>query len=341
LSAEIEELVIERLRREEKRNANVFSFAVLFKRLYRVYRAYCRGQGLDEGMAHQAHSQLQPLHNPLNVLQSDAAVGLNVFLLLCAAAKEAHIPFWPCGSPDNPHEFEPDRLLSFIGRCAALSPTAFWRRARQSLSKMQLAEACLNQAMLAEANLSQANLASAELIGVNLAGANLQTANLSWASLVGANLSNANLSGASLEGANLSAANLKGAHLQSANLSNACLFQAQLDEQTKNFAIRSGAIFSPEEFQTYNQSLVQTKTIANLEDEGLLEEEPTIFIESAEGEPMLPDEHYGNNPDDDDYEGETAQIEDPDHLKPIFDEYDTSANEDTVVLYDPDLTSSG
>jgi uncharacterized protein YjbI with pentapeptide repeats len=224
----------------------------------------------------------------LNALQIDATVGLNVFLLLCSGAREAEIPFWPCGNPDIPQEFNTDQLLSFISRTAALSPNAFWQRARQNLGKVQLAQACLNHAMLAEANLWQANLFAAELIGINLAGANLPNANLSWASLVEANLSNANLSGARLEGADLSGANLKGANLTSANLTNACLFQAQLDEQSKNFAIRSKAIFSLEEFQAYNQSLTVTNIISNLEDDDLLEEEPTIFIESAEGEPMLP-----------------------------------------------------
>jgi hypothetical protein len=358
LSAEIEELVVERLRRQQKRNPEVFSFAVLFKRLYRFYRAYCRGQWMDEGIAHQAHSQLQALHDPiqmtappegdfpleknkggncLNVLQIDAAVGLNVFLLLGSAAKEAQIPFWPCGNPDIPHEFDADQLLSFISRCAALSPTAFWQRARESLDKVQLAEACLNRAILAEANLSQANLSASELIGINLADANLQNTNLSWATLIGANLSNANLSGANLEGADLSGANLTGANLKSANLTNACLFQAQLDEQSKNFAIRSGAIFSLEEFQAYNQSLASTKIIANLETDPLLEEEPTIFIESAEGELMLPEVRYGDEPEDDYYDGETAQIEDTDSLKPVFydDEQDISINEETVRLYDP------
>jgi hypothetical protein len=335
LSVEIEELVIERLRREEKRNANIFSFAVLFKRLYRFYRAYCRGQWLDEGIAKQAHSQLQTLHNPLNVLQIDAAVGLNVFLLLCSAAKEAKIPFWPCGNPDLPREFDAQVLLSFIGRTAVLSPNAFWQRARQSLAEVQLALSCLNHAMLAEANLWQANLSAAELVGINLVAANLQNANLSWANLAGANLSNANLSGANLEGADLSGANLKGANLKSANLTNACLFQAQLDEQSKNFASHSKAIFSPEEFQAYKQSLVTTKIIGNLEDE-FLEEEPTIFIESAEGELMLPDERYGG--DDYDYEGETALIEDIEREKPVFseDEDGESADDDIVMLSDFD-----
>ncbi len=358
LSAEIEELVVERLRRQQKRNSEVFSFAVLFKRLYRFYRAYCRGQWMDEGIAHQAHSQLKALHDPiqmtappegdfpleknkggncLNVLQIDAAVGLNVFLLLCSAAKEAQIPFWPCGNPDIPHEFDADQLLSFISRCAILSPTAFWQRARESLDKVQLAEACLNRAILAEANLSQANLSASELIGINLADANLQNTNLSWATLIGANLSNANLSGANLEGADLSGANLTGANLKSTNLTKACLFQAQLDEQSKNFAIRSGAIFSLEEFQAYNQSLAPTKILGNLEDDPLLEEEPTIFIESAEGELMLPEVRYGDEPEDDYYDGETAQIEDPDSLKPIFYdlEQDISLEEETVRLYDP------
>jgi uncharacterized protein YjbI with pentapeptide repeats len=334
LSAEIEELVLEHLRREEKRNAEAFSFPVLFKRLYRFYRAYCRGQWLDEGIAHQAHAQLQALHNPLNALQIDATVGLNVFLLLCSGAREAEIPFWPCGNPDIPQEFNTGGLLSFISRTAALSPNAFWQRARQNLGKVQLAQACLNHAMLAEANLWQANLFAAELIGINLAGANLPNANLSWASLVEANLSNANLSGARLEGADLSGANLKGANLTSANLTNACLFQAQLDEQSKNFAIRSKAIFSLEEFQAYNQSLTVTNIIGNFEDDELLEEEPTIFIESAEGEPMLPNQRYREYRHD--YDGDTAEIEDFEREKPVYsNEWDgASEDEDTMMLYE-------
>ena len=337
LSAEIEELVLEHLRREEKRNAEAFSFPVLFKRLYRFYRAYCRGQWLDEGIAHQAHAQLQALHNPLNALQIDAAVGLNVFLLLCSGARAAEIPFWPCGNPDIPQEFNTDQLLSFISRTAALSPNAFWQRARQNLGKVQLAQACLNHAMLAEANLWQANLFAAELIGINLAGANLPNANLSWASLVEANLSNANLSGARLEGADLSGANLKGANLTSANLTNACLFQAQLDEQSKNFAIRSKAIFSLEEFQAYNQSLTLTNIISNLEDDELLEEEPTIFIESAEGEPMLPDDRYRDYRPN--YDGDTAEIEYFEREKPVYSNewHGSSEDEDTMMLYDPTM----
>jgi uncharacterized protein YjbI with pentapeptide repeats len=169
-------------------------------------------------------------------------------LLLCAIAQAAQIPFWPCGNPDNLQEFDADQLLNFINRTATLSPTAFWERARQSLRKIQLADACLNQRMLAEANLGQANLLSAELVGINLAAANLQNANLSWANLAGANLSNSNLIGANLEGADLSGANLKGANLTSANLVSACLFQARLDEQIKNFATRSGAFFHPGRF---------------------------------------------------------------------------------------------
>jgi len=309
LSAEIESLVIERLRREQRRNSRVFSFSVLFQRLYRFYRAYCRGQWLDEGVAHQAHSQLSALHNPLNVLQVEAALGINVFLLLCSGAQEAQLSFWPCGNPDIPQEFDPDQLLSFIGRTAALSPTAFWQRTRGSLKNMQLAEACLNQAMLAEANLERANLSAAELIGINLVAANLDHANLSGASLAGANLSNANLSDANLEGADLSGANLKGANLKSVNLTHACLFQTQLDEPLSNLAIHSGAIFSLEEFQSYKQSLTPTKLLSRSDDDELLGEETPIFMESAEGELVLPEVRYRNQHTDDDYEGETARIE--------------------------------
>lgn len=328
LSPEIEALVVERLRREQRRNSNIFSFSVLFQRLYRFYRAYCRGQWLDEGVAHRAHAQLAELNNPLNVLQLDAAVGLNVFLLLCSGAQEAQIPFWPCGNADIRQEFDPDQLLSFIGRTAALSPTAFWQRARGSLRKIQLAEACLNQAMLTEANLEQANLSTAELIGINLANANLYRANLSGASLAGANLSNANLSDANLEGADLSGANLKGANLKSVNLTHACLFQTQLDEPNKNIAMHSGGIFSPEEFQSYKQSLTPTKIIGRGEEDDLLEEDTPIFIESAEGELMLPDIQYRHQRADDDYEGDTAQIEDIEEAKSAFSNVGYSGGEE-------------
>jgi hypothetical protein len=341
MSPEIESLVIERLRREQKRNPNVFSFTVLFQRLYRFYRAYCRGQWLDEGIAHQTHAQLRLLHNPLNVSQVDAAVGLNVFLLLCSGAKEAKIQFWPCGNPDIPQEFDPDQLLGFIGRTAVLSPTAFWQRVRGSLSQLQLAEACLNQSMLAEANLEQANLSAAELIGINLSMANLYKADLSWTSLVGANLSNANLSETNLEGADLSGANLKGTNLKSANLTHTCMFQAQLDEPSKNLALHSGAIFSPEEFQNYKQSLTPTKILGKLEDEDEFLEESPIFIESAEGELVLPEiqsRHERN-------ERETAQIEDTKQAQDEFSNLDESfdddeyGNEETVIANPLDYPS--
>ncbi|HBB32466.1 MAG TPA: hypothetical protein DDZ80_21270 [Cyanobacteria bacterium UBA8803] len=336
LSDLIAELAIERLRREQIRNADTFSFAVLFKRLYRFYRAYCRGRWLDEGIVHQAQAKFHALQNPLNALQIDASVGINVFLLLCCAALEAQIPFWPCGNPDISQEFDADQLLSFIGRTVALSPTAFWQRLRHSLKQIHLTQACLNQAMLAEANLEQANFSTAELIGINLAAANLQKANFAWARLSGANLSHADLSGANLEGADLSGSDLRGANLTSANLTYACLFEAQLDQQSHNFALRSGAIFSLAEFQAYQQSLVAPKVTTNLTDEDLLEEEPTIFIESAEGEPMFPTVRYTHG--DDNYDGDTAQIEDWEQQKPVLaqddDEDDAAAYEDTVMIHD-------
>ncbi|NEP14021.1 MAG: NACHT domain-containing protein [Symploca sp. SIO2C1] len=320
LSNKIEELVIERLRREEQRNINAFSFQVLFKRLYSFYQAYCRGRWLDEGIAQQAHAQLQSLQNPLNVLQIDASVGLNVFILLCSGAQEADIPFWPCGNPDIPQEFDAEQLLSFMGRTAVLSTTAFWERARQNLCKLQLLEARLNGAILVEANLRQANLSAAELIEINLAGANLQNANLSSASLAGANLSAANLFRASLEGADLSGANLKGANLTGSNLSNACLFEAQLNSENRKFAENSGAIFSLEEFQEHNRSMAPQKPTLTPEDELLSEEDTAIFIETAAGEPMLPEEPYSYSSDD--YEGETVR----------FDDEELGDSQDTVLI---------
>ncbi|MBW4650340.1 MAG: pentapeptide repeat-containing protein [Kastovskya adunca ATA6-11-RM4] len=304
LSPQMKALVVERLRREERRNADEFSFRVLFGRLYRFYRAYCRGRWVDEGVAHDAYAQLQSRSNSLNVLQIDAAVGLNVFLLLCAGARAAQVPFWPCGDPKIPHKFEADQLLTFIGRTSALSPTAFWQRARASLSGVQLAEACLNRAMLAEANLSQADFSAAELIGTNLVAANLQKADFSWANLTGANLSGANLTGAKLEGADLSGANLTGANLTAVNLRNACLFQAQLDEDSNLMATRNGAIFSLDAYQAYSESLTSQKETEILEEDEV-EEDTVYLIESAEGEPDFPEDNW----ESDQYEGDTAVLE--------------------------------
>ena len=330
LSLQIEELVIERLRREEQRNVGIFSFRVLFKRLYGFYQAYCRGRWLDEGIAQKAHAQLQSLHNSLNVLQVDAAVGLNVFLLLCLAAREADLLFWPCGNPDIPQEFDAEQLLSFIGRTTVLSTTAFWSRARQNLCKLQLLEARLNGAILVEANLLQANLSAAELIEVNLAGANLQHANLSSASLAGANLSESNLFRASLEGADLSGANLKGANLTGANLSNACLFEAQLDSESRKFAENSGAIFSLAEFQEYNRSMVPQKLTLTPEDDLLSEEDTAIFIETAAGEPMLPEESSKDSSDE--YEGETVIFEQLEQQNQVIEDEEFGDAEDTALL---------
>jgi len=291
LSPDIEELVLERLRREELRHSVSFSFTILFQRLEHFYRFYCQGRWLDEGLVSSVRTHQQALSNSLNTLQIDAAVGLNVFLLLCAIAKETQIPFFPCSDPNFFQEFDPHRLLAFIGRTVALSPTAFWQRSRHSLSQMQLAGACLNRLMLAEANLWQANLSGAELIGINLVNANLQEANLSWANLTDANLYGATFTGARLDGANLTRANLLMTNLKFVSLANACLFEAQIDEENKKIAQENGAIFSWEEFQSYRQTSPVT-LVGNLSDPSLLITQTSshLLIESAEGEPILPDD---------------------------------------------------
>ncbi|MFB2972087.1 NACHT domain-containing NTPase [Aerosakkonema sp. BLCC-F183] len=269
VSAEIEELIVERLRREEARDRTSFSFAVLLERLNSFWNAYCRGRWLDEGLAHTARSGLQSLGNSLNVLQIDAAVGLNLFQLLCACHREAQIPFSPCGEAQVPEEFDADRLLTLIGRTAVLSPDTFWERSRGSLISLNLSKTCLNDAVLPGANFWKTNFFGADLAGVNFAGANLQETNLSWTNLTDANLSGANLSAAKLEGANLTGANLLGANLQLVSLTNACLFEAQLDEAAKDLAEKSGALFSLQEYTACQQALAslesstrQTPTIA-------------------------------------------------------------------------------
>lgn len=255
LSQEIEELTLERLRREEARDRSSFSFQVLLERLHNFYRTYGRGRWLDEGFAHTARSHFQLFGNSLNALQIDAAVGLNVFQLLCSCHREVKVPFSPCGNPDIPEEFNPDRLLGLIGRTAVLSPNAFWERSRNSLMMLNLTKASLHRAMLAEANLWKSHFFAAELVGANLAGANLQEANLSWANLTNANLSGANLSAAKLDGANLTGANLLGANLELASFTNACLFEAQMDELSRDMAVKSGALFSLQQYRACQQAL--------------------------------------------------------------------------------------
>ncbi|MBW4685006.1 MAG: pentapeptide repeat-containing protein [Komarekiella atlantica HA4396-MV6] len=247
LSQEVEELALEGLRRDQNHQ---FSFEVLFQRLLLFWRAYCQGRWLDEGIAHKALTYFHALQNPVNVEQINAAVGLNVFLLLCACHREAKVPFWACGNPAILTEFNPEALNLLIARTDVLHKSAFATRMRsKSLAGINLSGASLLQVILTQVNLEQANLSNAELIGANLTGANLKQANLAGANLERANLAGANLQQANLVGANLQQANLMGVNLNSANLTHACLFDAILTEADKEFAIANGALFSKEQFQ--------------------------------------------------------------------------------------------
>ncbi|WP_445629914.1 pentapeptide repeat-containing protein [Nostoc sp. DSM 114167] len=245
LSQEIEELAIAGLRRQQKHK---FSFEVLFQRLLSFWRAYCQGRWLDEGIAHNALTNFHALQNPVNVEQVNAAVGLNVFLLLCACYRETKVPFWPCGNPVNLTEFNPEVLSVLIARTMVLHKSAFATRIK-SLSGLNLSAASLSQVMLTGVNLEQTNLSNAELTGANLAGANLQQANLAGANLQYANLAGANLQQANLTGANLQQANLMGTNLNSADLTNACLCDTILAATDKKLAAENGALFSKEMFQ--------------------------------------------------------------------------------------------
>ncbi|MEB3181770.1 MAG: pentapeptide repeat-containing protein [Nostocaceae cyanobacterium] len=305
LTPKIEELVIERLRREQKRNPEDFSFTVLFQRLEPFWRAYCRGRWLDEGIVHDARVHFQSLDNPLNTLQIDALVGLNVFLLLCACHREARVSFLPCGNPARLTEFYPEALLALIARTTLISSTAFVDRMRSTaLINLNLSRASLPQVMLADANLVQTNLSAAELTGANLAGANLTGANLAGANLSGANLTGANLIGANLLGANLTGANLLGVNLNLVTLTNACLARAIINDADKEIAQMNGALFSVEEFQSLRIALAtQSHTSQDISST-----QPTTIsrhsystargIESVEGELDLPTNIYVDNSED-------------------------------------------
>ena len=313
LPMDMEQLIVDRLWREEVRDAVSFRFRTLFGRLHRFYQSYCRGRWIDEGMAHQTRNRLRELDNPLNALQIDAAVGLNVFLLLCACCRAAGIPFWPCGNPhlsrqiqetneqksppvlpnvlsaEQPMEFNPSQLLVLAGRTAVLYPKVFWQRVRHSLNAVILQGAYLNRAMLAGGNLQNADLQAALLVEASLASANLAGANLSWANLMNANLLGANLSDSNFEGANLMGADLRGCDLESANLTNACLYQAQMDSKAMMIARTQGAFFSWEQFQAYrgaiaSQTLKQQASHIEQDDTSVL----PIDIAEDEPKPVYP-----------------------------------------------------
>lgn len=284
LSEEIEELAIEGLCKEQK---DRFSFEILFQRLLFFWRGYCQGRWLDEGIAHKALANFHALQNPVNVEQVNAAVGLNVFLLLCACYQQTKIPFWPCGNPVNLTEFNPEALSLLIARTAVLHKNAFTTRIK-SLAGLNLSGASLLQVTLTQINLEQTNLSNAELIGANLAGTNLQQANLAGANLQQANLTGANLQQANLTGANLQQANLMGVNLNFANLTNACLFDAILSESDKKLAADNGALFTKESFPKLKnlqaqQSLLNPKKITSNTDVNWNHPATIGLIESCEG----------------------------------------------------------
>ena len=292
------------LRREQKHK---FSFEVLFQRLLSFWRAYCQGCWLDEGIAHKALTHFHALQNPVNVEQVNAAVGLNVFLLLCACYRETKIPFWPCGNPLNLTEFNPEALSVLIARTSVLHKSAFATRIK-SLAGLNLSGASLLQVMLTGVNLEQTNLSNAELIGANLSGANLQQANLAGANLQQANLTGANLQQANLTGANLQQANLMGTNLNSTDLTNAWLFDASLTEADKKLAADNGALFSKESFQRLKnlrslppqasqQPFLNTVQIPTNPDKNLNKPPAIGLIESSEGT-VLPVGLYDDDVDD-------------------------------------------
>lgn len=278
LSQEIEELAIAILRQEQKHK---FSFEVLFQRLLSFWRAYCQGYWLDEGIAHKALSHFHALQNPVNVEQVNAAVGLNVFLLLCACYRETKVPFWPCGNPANLAEFNPEALSALIARTSLLHKNAFATRIK-SLAGLNLSGASLLQVMLTGVNLEQTNLSNAELIGANLAGANLQQANLT---------------GANLQQANLAGANLTGVNLNSANLTNTCLLDAILAETSDNDSSFSQESFQKLKYSQSQQPFLNTVKIVTNTDNNWNKLPAIGLIESSEGT-ILPEDLYDDVDDE-------------------------------------------
>jgi len=291
LTREIEELVIEGLRQENKHK---FSFELLCSRLQPIWYAYCGGRWLDEGIAHKAWSYFKELDNPINVEQVNAALGINLFLLLSACYRETKLTFSPCGNLSSLLDGHPQALTKLIAKTAVFHPDTTRQRINEkSLTFLNLAKADLTQAMLSGVNFANTNLANVQLKDACLAGANLADVNLTGADLTGANLANANLTNAKLTGANLTGANLLGVNLDLVNLSNACLFQAIIAESQKETAVANGAVFSLDKFEELKR-LLSYQSQADDTDKGekteiVFNEHPSVGqIESAEGEPSMP-----------------------------------------------------
>jgi uncharacterized protein YjbI with pentapeptide repeats len=309
LSPEIELLIIAGLKRSPKHK---FSLSMLYQSLESFWHDYCQGRWLDEAIAHQARNYFRTWKNPLNVEQINAAVGLNIFLLLCALAKSIQITFSPCGDPINVAQFNPVAVFGLISRTSVLHKDVFIHRtASQSLIGINLSGAYGVQVGLWGANLTDANLCNAELAGANLAGANLHQANLTGANLAGANLTKTNLYqcqlvGANLAGANLTGANLTGVNLNAVNLQNACLFNAILDIADQELAVMNGALLSPDdlphetvlipgEFISQHTQTINSDSDTSDTQDLLIEEQEIFSIESAEGVPTLSIQLYPEN----------------------------------------------
>ncbi len=291
LTKEIEQLIIEGLRNS---HSSKFSFQLLCDRLQPFWYAYSAGRWLDEGIAHKAWSYFKQLQNPLNVEQVNAAVGINVFLLLSACYKQTKQTFSPCGKPFSLTESYPQALIKLIAKTAVFHPDFTRQRiGEKSLTFLNLVKADLTQSMLAGINFTNTDLSNVQLKDACLTGANLADVNLTGADLTGANLTNANLTNAKLTGANLTGANLLGVNLDLANLSNACLFQAIIAETQKETAIANGAVFSLDKFEELKRLLSYQSQADDMDKGEITEiafnENPSIGeIESAEGEPIMP-----------------------------------------------------
>ncbi|MEO1377573.1 MAG: pentapeptide repeat-containing protein, partial [Cyanobacteria bacterium J06635_10] len=245
-------------------------------------------------IAHKAWIYFKELQNPVNVEQVNAAVGINVFLLLSASYREIKQTFSPCGNPASYIEFNPQALISLIAKTAVFHPeTTRGRIGEKSLTFLNLSKADLTQGMLARVNFANTDLSNARLRDACLVGANLAEADFTGADLTGANLTNANLTNAKFTGANLTGANLSGVNLDLVNLSNACLFQAIITEIDKETAVANGAIFSLAKFEELKrllsyQSRIYDKYTGDNTEITFKETPSTGQIESAEGEPIFP-----------------------------------------------------
>lgn len=211
------------------------------ERLYRLYITYSNGRWINEDIARTQWSVLKRYDVPLDLLQFEAQVGINLFVLLCLLYWKTRGTFDICGRPDE-GTFDSGRFRKLVAIGELVGTFGLFRRVSHLLSGVNLQEANLVCANLRRADLHTTNLRGAILRDANLRGANLRNACLQDADLRVASLQNADLRNATCMNANLEDADLRDANLTGSNFEKASLLCTEMRDAEFSRANLRGAV---------------------------------------------------------------------------------------------------